>query len=274
MSLIKEPGSANEWSAINRAFSKQAVHFDENDSANPILQAWRSKIYKHIEGFLKPGDRLLELNAGTGIDAFYFAEKGYAVHATDLSTGMVRQMEKKLVENPMPRFTYQQISVEHLDRLEQDRFEYVFSNFGGLNCVRDLSVVTQHLSDKLIPGAYLTWVVMPPVCPWEWLWILKGEWRDAFRRFQSDGAPARLEGELLQTYYHSHSDIRKALGSSFVAVKSEGLGVFSAPPSAMNFYKKYPGLYRQMNHADGILSRYFPFNHWGDHIIATFQKVK
>src|SRR6185295_3002251 len=122
MSLIKEPGSANEWSAINRAFSKQAVHFDENDSANPILQAWRSKIYKHIEGFLKPGDRLLELNAGTGIDAFYFAEKGYAVHATDLSTGMVRQMAKKLAENPMPRFTYQQISVEHLDRLEQDRF--------------------------------------------------------------------------------------------------------------------------------------------------------
>ena len=174
----------------------------------------------------------------------------------------------------MSHFTYQQISVEHLDRLEQDRFEYVFSNFGGLNCLRDLSVVTHHLSEKLIPGAYLTWVVMPPVCPWEWLWVFKGKFRDAFRRFQRGGAMAYLEGEQLQIHYHSHSDIRRALGSSFIPVKSEGLGLFSAPPSAMNFYKNFPGLYRLMSHGDGILSRYFPFNRWGDHIIATFQKVK
>src|SRR6266850_2881236 len=184
MSLSKDPVSASEWSPINRAFSRQAVHFDVDDSANPILQAWRRKIYSHVEGFLKPGDRILELNAGTGIDAFYFAKRGYAVHATDLSNGMVEQMNKKLNESPMPRLSSQQISFEHLDRLDQTHFDYVFSNFGGLNCIPELSVVTRHLSEKLVQGAYLTWVVMPLVCPWEWLWMFKAKFRDSFRRFQ------------------------------------------------------------------------------------------
>ena len=158
----KEPVATNDWSSVNLAFSKQAIHFDADDSANPVLQSWRKQIYGHVEGFLKPGDRILELNAGTGIDAFHFAGQGYSVLATDLSTGMVEEIERKLSKSLMPQLTWKQISFENLDQLGLVRFDYVFSNFGGLNCIRDLSLVTLHLSKILNAGAYLTWVVMPP----------------------------------------------------------------------------------------------------------------
>ena len=261
------------FSTVSLAFSKQAVHFDADDLANPILQAWRTQIYRHIETFLKPGHRILELNAGTGIDAIYLARKGYRVHATDLSAGMIQQLRKKIAIEPMPHLTCQQISFEKLNLLEEANFDYVFSNFGGLNCIQDLSLVTRYLSEKLNPAAYITWVVMPPVCPWEWLWFLKGKGKEAIRRFQRNGTTAHLEGETFQTYFHSHADIQNALGSSFIPVKSEGLGVLSAPPSATNFYKNFQGLYNILSKADKALSGHFPFNRWGDHIIATFQKI-
>ena len=274
MQHIKDPELINELSAVNAAFSKQALHFDEDDLANPILQAWRKQIYRHVEGFLKPGDRILELNAGTGIDAFYFARKGYCVHATDLSTGMVNQIKNKIAEEPLPSFSYQQVSFEHLDRVDQPHFDYVFSNFGGLNCTQDLSRVTRHLENLLNPGAYLTWVVMPPFCPWELLWLFKGKWKEATRRFYAGGTLAQLEGDYFQSYYHSLSDIQKALGNSFNFIKSEGLGIFSAPPSAIGFYKKYRNLNRSLQKAEEYFNNSFPFNRWGDHIITTFQKTK
>ena len=271
MSLTKDHVSVNEWSSVNLAFSKQAAHFDKDDMANPILQSWRKQIYDHVHTFLKPGNYLLELNAGTGIDAFYFAEQGYSILATDLSTGMVKEMERKISQNPIPHLSCQQISFEHLDQLGPIHFDYVFSNFGGLNCIRDLMLVTRHLSKILNPGAYLTWVVMPPFCPWELLWLIKGKWREALRRFKSGGAQARLEGEYFHIYYHSLSDVRKSLGDSFKLVRSEGLGIFSAPPAATDFYKNYPRLYRTLQKVDGYLKPHFPFNRWGDHIIVTFQ---
>ena len=262
----------NEGSSVNLAFSKQAMHFDADDLANPILQAWRKQVYAHIERFLKPGDRLLELNAGTGIDAFYFAKMGHPVHATDISTGMVRQMEKKMAEYPIPHLSCQQISFEHLDQIAQHDFDYVYSNFGGLNCIKDLSLVTTHLSKILKPGAYVTLVIMPPFCPWELLRILKGKPDEAFRRFRHNGTMAHLEGEYFKTYYHSLSDIRKALEHLFTFVKSEGLGVFSAPPAAIQFHNKYPRLNRVLRKIDLTFKDHFPFNRWGDHMIVTFKK--
>src|SRR5258706_944757 len=158
---------ATDVEAVKRAFNKQAVHFDTDDLANPILQEWRKRIYAHVQAFLRPGSFLLELNAGTGIDALYFAGQGHRVHATDLSEGMVREMNKKIFALRISGISCQQVSFQHLDEVIQGDFDCVFSNFGGLNCIGDLSLVTRHLSRKLKTGGHVTWVIMPPFCPWE-----------------------------------------------------------------------------------------------------------
>src|SRR4051794_16595615 len=62
---------------VQKAFSKQATHYDQDDSSNPILLDWRKKVYTHVNQFLKPGNRILELNAGTGIDALHFVNAGH-----------------------------------------------------------------------------------------------------------------------------------------------------------------------------------------------------
>ena len=68
----------------------------------------------------------------------------------------------------------------------------VFSNFGALNCVADLSSLAAAVSQHLIPGAPLLWVVMGRHAPWEWLWYLyRGELSKSFRRLNREGTAWR-----------------------------------------------------------------------------------
>jgi ubiquinone/menaquinone biosynthesis C-methylase UbiE len=168
---------------VNKAFSNQSIHYDDDDIANPILQAWRQQVYDHVNQFIKPSRYILELNSGTGIDALHFVNQGHRVHCVELSDGMVREINSKIHQHNLETtLSVQQLSYEKLDEVK-GKFDYVFSNFGGLNCSSDLKKVTKHLQPLLNPGATITWVVMPPICLWEISWMLKGNFKDAFRRF-------------------------------------------------------------------------------------------
>jgi ubiquinone/menaquinone biosynthesis C-methylase UbiE len=256
---------------VNAAFSKQSAHFDEDDLRNPILQAWRQRVYGHVDQFVKPNSKILELNAGTGIDAMRFAELGHEVHATDLSNGMIVKLKEKS-SAMADQITVQQLSFDRLDLVE-GKFDYVFSNFGGLNCIEDLKEVTKHLPRLLNPAGFVTWVIMPRIAPWEWVWMLKGNFSGAFRRFKKNGVMAHLEGEFFRTYYHSLREIEKSFGQQFQLVGCEGLGVFSPPPGAEQFIKKFAHISGFLNRIDRTMSKNSPFSGWGDHIIVTFRLI-
>ncbi|MFM9840622.1 MAG: methyltransferase domain-containing protein [Cyclobacteriaceae bacterium] len=258
--------------SVNRAFSKQSINYDADDKENRVLQDMRQQVYDHVSVFIKKESKILELNAGTGIDALYFVQKGHTVHATDLSDGMIAQIKNKIASHSLEnKFTCQQLSYDQLNQLKGNKFDYVFSNFGGLNCIDDLSKITTHLPDIMNQGGYVTWVIMPPICLWEFLWIFKGHGKQAFRRFLKNGVMAHLEGEYFKTYYFSLSQIKEAFGAKFKFIKSEGLCALSPPPSKSDFPLKHPILYRSLRKLDSVVKKSFPFNRWGDHIIVTFQ---
>ncbi|HEY3430180.1 MAG TPA: class I SAM-dependent methyltransferase [Cyclobacteriaceae bacterium] len=261
-----------DYEDVNRAFSKQATHYDEDDAGNVILTDWRQQVYEHVDRFLKPHSLILELNAGTGIDAAYFSRIGHRVHAIDIADGMIAELQKKVNQYPL-QLTCQKLSFEELNKLFIQPVDFIFSNFGGLNCTDDLKKVAKYIPSLLKPGGYLTWVIMPPVSPWEVLWFFKGHGSKAFRRFNKKGNRAHLEGEYFQTYYHSATDIKKALGPSFKLIACEGLGIFSPPPASLRFAMQYPRLYRVMRNTEKRIQKLFPFNRCADHIILTFQKV-
>jgi len=261
-----------DFNSVNKAFSKQSVHYDKDDETNFILQWMRKIVRNHVENYLKPEDKILELNAGTGLDALYFSSLGFPVHATDLSDGMIREIDDKINKHQLNGIlSCQQCSYTELDKIKNKKFNYVFSNFGGLNCIPDLKAVIQHLPDLLIPGAYVTFVIMPPVCPWELSFVLKGNLRQAFRRFSKKGSLAHLEGEYFQTYYFTPSQVVKDFGKDFKKISLQGLASISPPPHNINFQIKFPRLYSRFAKADEKLSFVFPFNSWADHFILTMR---
>jgi ubiquinone/menaquinone biosynthesis C-methylase UbiE len=261
-----------QGNSVNRAFSKQSLAYDSDDKINQVLQDMRQQVYRHVSSFMKASCEVLELNSGTGIDALHFVQEGHRVHATDLSDGMIAQIQKKILHHGLQdHLTCQQLSYDQLQRLTGKKFDYIFSNFGGLNCIDDLSKVTMNLPAILNPGSYITWVIMPPICLWELFWVFKGHGRKAFRRLHKNGVMAHLEGEYFKTYYHSLPKIKEAFGCQFKFIKSEGLCALSPPPASRDFPLNHPQLYHSLRKIDSLVRMNFPFNRWADHIIVTFQ---
>ncbi len=259
---------------VKEAFNRQSEIFDEYEKQNEILKRMRLIVRKHLLIHLRTGDRILELNSGTGLDAVFLAKNGFYVQAIDISEGMLSKLEAKVNSFHLQnKISHRLLSFTELDKLNIKPFDYIFSNFGGLNCVDDLSKVTKHFSALLKPKGKITLVIMPPISLWELLSSLKMNFRFAFRRFNRNGTFANVEGIKFKTYYHSLKKLKHTLGKNYKLIEVLGLSAISPPPYANKFSIDHPSMYNYLNFLEDILSRKFPFNRCADHYIATFQFI-
>jgi ubiquinone/menaquinone biosynthesis C-methylase UbiE len=223
---------------VNEAFSKQSNIFDEYEETNDILKWMRSITHKHIEKYLRKNEKILDINAGTGLDAIYLARQGFRVHCIDIAEGMIDKKNKKVRKKQLEDLiSYQVLSFTDLDKLNDKLFDYIISNFGGLNCVQNLQDVFTHFGKILKPGGKVTLAIMPHICLWELGLIFRGIFETAFRRLNKNGTEANVEGINFTTYYHSVSKTIKALGSSFRVLEIQGLASVSPLPYMINFPK-------------------------------------
>ncbi|CAG0932876.1 hypothetical protein TFLX_02815 [Thermoflexales bacterium] len=265
----------DHFDRVAAAFSRKAAEYDAFGDDHLNLARLRRKVYDHVRRFARPADRILELNAGTGLDAAFFARQGYNVHAIDIAPGMLDHLAAKIEQQHLrDRLTYQALSFTELDQVAGGPFNYLFSNFGGLNCIPDLSLVTQHLPKVLAPGGKLTWVIMPPLCPWEMALLLKGKYHLATRRLRRGGVLAHVAGVRFMTYYFTPRQVMNALGPDFRLLGLEGLAVFTPPADRVDFPRRFPRLYRALVKIDDALASHAPFNHWGDFFILTAQDTR
>jgi cyclopropane fatty-acyl-phospholipid synthase-like methyltransferase len=243
----------------------------------------RNQIHNHCMRHFKPGNHILELNCGTGIDAIFFAEQGMNVHATDISDGMLNELREKISsKNLGEKITTQQCSFTELEKIgirksagthiPASLFDCIFSDFGGLNCVKEIDKVFAQFKNLLKPGGIVTLVIMPSVCPWELLLAFKGNFKTAFRRLKKNGAPSHLEGETFMSYYFTPSQIIKAFGSEYQKIELQGLASFVPPPYLENFPKKYPSFFSRLTKLDEKFCHTFPFDRWADHYILTMVR--
>ena len=254
---------------VAAAFSRKATVYDQFGEDHANLSRMRGKVYEQVMRWTPQDSHILELNGGTGLDAVALIERGYRVHATDIAPGMVAEMERKReVLGLDGRFSSQRCSFTELDKVEGVPFDAVFSNFGGLNCVEDLTAVTRHLPHVLKPGGTLTWVIMPPICPWE-LALLPKDWRVATRRLRPGGIMANVEGIAFQTYYFTPGQVQKALGAAWRTVELSGLSVVTPTADNDRFARRQPRLFGWLAWLDDRISTWPPFNRMGDFFILT-----
>jgi ubiquinone/menaquinone biosynthesis C-methylase UbiE len=259
---------------VSDAFSRQSIVFDEIDKASSSIVWMRERVRKEVLSYIQPGSRMLELNCGTGIDSIYFAQQGYDVMATDNADGMLAQLNEKITNLGIGNNIFsKKCSFNHLETLDEGKFDYVFSNFGGLNCTDKLYEVISGIDKVLKPGGYFTLVIMPKVCPWEMLTVLKGYFRTAFRRFKKNGTKAHLEGLNFYCYYYSPQYVIKHAGKGYVTESIKGLCVTVPPPFIENFFEKHPRSFRLLEKIENKIWDKTPFNRWADHYIITMKKI-
>lgn len=257
------------------AFTRQSALFDDLYLPDTIVQYKRERVRMHVIRYLPPQGSILELNAGTGEDAIYFARKGHRVHATDISSGMQQVLAGKVKEARLEnRISYEPCSFTELERLRQKGpFDLVFSNLAGLNCTPDLDKVLAAIEHLLKPGAILTLVLLPKFCLWESLLVFKGYFKTAFRRFSgSSGAPAQVEGIRFRCWYYNPSYITRRLDTAFSLLSIEGLCAFVPPSYIRHFPEKHPRLYRFLQRKEDRLKSRWPWRSVGDYYIISMRK--
>jgi ubiquinone/menaquinone biosynthesis C-methylase UbiE len=271
-------GQLNETEAA-RAFSKQAADFDAYDAGNTIIQYKRKRVRAHVLRYMGPasaGRSILELNAGTGTDAAYFAAQGYHVHATDIAEGMQEKLREKMqLLGLRDKVTTELCSFTALDTLRQrGPYDLIFSNFAGLNCTGDLDKVLRSFDPLVKPGGQVTLVILPKFSLWEMLLLFRGKFKTAFRRLLSgaNGTKSHVEGYYFRCWYYSPSYVIRHLKASFDLLGLEGLCTIVPPSYIEHFAEKHPRAYRILRNREDKWKDRWPWRMIGDYYIISFRK--
>jgi ubiquinone/menaquinone biosynthesis C-methylase UbiE len=260
---------------VTEAFTKQSEVFDSLYADDAIIQYKRQRVRKHILQYANENDLMLELNCGTGEDAMFFAGKGYKVYATDISPGMLDKLKLKVEKAGFEnRIRIEQCSFTELQLLQgKQTFDYIYSNFGGLNCTAELKKVLHSFDTLLKPGGVITLVVISKFCLWETLLLFKGKFETAFRRFFADqGRQAHVEGDFFKCWYYSSSFIKRELQDNYEFLSLEGLCTIIPPSYIENFAGKHPHLFHYLKKQEDKLKKKWPWNRMGDYFIISFRR--
>lgn len=272
---MNDPADYTQERAVASAFNKQSSFFDAIYSSNSIIRYKRERVRNHVQQFLKANSSILELNAGTGEDAVFFAQQGHRIHATDMAAGMQEMLVEKAKKNGLAdQITHELCSFAALENLQQKvEYDMIFSNFAGLNCTPELKKVLDSFSPLLKAGGIVTMVLLPKFCLWETLMVFKGKFKTAFRRFFSKrGRVSHMEGEYFRCWYYNPSYIIRHLKNSFDLLDLEGLCTIVPPSYIENFAEKYPRTFGFLKRQEDRLKDKWPWKFVGDYYIISLKK--
>ena len=227
---------------MQQAFDTIAKGYDASFTHSIIGKAQRQIVWDYLEKTFLDNKKLniLELNCGTGEDALWFAKQGHKVLATDLSEGMLDIVRQKIDEQDLPSHiqTLKLDITKIREKNFSERFDLIFSNFGGMNCISpaEMLQIPDALSSLLNTNGRLIMVIMPRYCLWETSYFLiKLKFKKAFRRYNDAGTIAKLNGIEFRTFYYTPNQMKKIFGKYFDVINIKPVGFF-IPPSYLEKY--------------------------------------
>ena len=261
---------ATATATVAAAFSRKAVAYDARNVDHPVDGWARAVVRATIRRHLAPGGSILEINAGTGLDASALAASGYRVHATDIAPGMLERAANRAAAGPT--FTIEERSYLDLPGVRGAPYDLVLSNFGGLNCTDRLDVVARGIAEVLRPGGLAVLVFMPPVSPWEHVQVLRGHVRTATRRWHREGVLANIAGTGVRTWYPSARTVVSAFGPRFRRVELRALCLFAPSMMLEGFPRRHRTITRLGMWLDDRLAGRWPFRLAGDFSILVLER--
>lgn len=262
----------NTVTMASQDFDIHAKNYDTLFTNSSIGRAQRKRVYLFLSEMLasKSSLSVLELNCGTGEDAAYLSKKGHRVLATDISEEMIAQSKKKHPKINFKTLDIRSITSETFD----DRFDIIFSNFGGFNCLsrEELAAFLRVSKHLLNPKGKIILVIMPKNTAWERMYFLaKGSFKKAFRRKSTSAVQANVEGVHVPTWYYNPKDIVTLATDTLDLLTIKPIGI-TIPPSYLE-----PFFLKRQKMLDGLakMESWFRSPFWAkyaDHYFIAFQK--
>lgn len=259
-------------------FDAAAADYDQHFTERRLARWLRQMVWAQLEALIAPGQRILELNGGTGEDATWLAQRGCRVLLTDGAAEMQRLAAQKIAARDL----VDRVEVAPLDLNDLNAataapfggpFDGVLSNFGGVNCVADRPALAQWLAERTGRGAWLALVPMGPYCPWEIGWhLLHGQPRQAFRRRRKGALAHAGAGQYLPIWYPSPRQLRRDFAPYFAHPRTLGIGTLLPPSYLDHWVERWPSFFERMRRIDAHGGGRWPFRSLNDHYLMILER--
>jgi SAM-dependent methyltransferase len=265
---------SNTLQSAQAYWNVAADTYEQKFTGTIVGQTRRHAVWRDLERIFHPGDQVLELNCGTGIDAVFLAGKGVRILACDIAPRMIElARERAEAAEVTVRTDFRVLATEDISTLrEQGPFDGAFSNFSGLNCVEDLSQVAEDLGDLLNPGAPFLMCMMGRFVPWEIAWFLAhGRPKRALMRIREERTCYPGPGNL-RVQRPSVAQITEQMGAEFRLRAWKGIGI-TVPPSYMEHWaSRFPNLTRRLAEVDRRIGSLPLFRSMADCVLLEFER--
>lgn len=256
-------------------FDDMAVSYDADFTDSPIGKIQREQVWKYLQPKLNgtSGLDILEINCGTGADAVKFAQMGHYVLATDVSEEMLKLASRKN-NFPATVLSFKKMDIRNINEINGLKFDLVFSNFGGLNCLSEaeLKALFDNLIPKMKPGSHFIAVVMPRYALFENFYFLFSlRFGKLFRRMKKSGDILKTKNHDLQVYYYNPSFFQMAMKARWEMAGKRPVG-FAVPPSYLGkSVKRFPFILNFLKKADIFLSKMVVLSAFSDHYLIDLK---
>ncbi|MEZ4722598.1 MAG: methyltransferase domain-containing protein [Flavobacteriales bacterium] len=256
-------------------FDAVAATYDEEFTNSIIGRLQRARVWKFLKQDLRGEKklRILEINCGTGIDAAWLVSQGHHVLATDVSEGMISKAKEL---HGSTAVCFEVCAIENIEsKYGNDRFDVVFSNFGGLNCLSPEAL--KRLNDQVFallePNGRFIAVFLAKKPLMELLYFrLKGMKSQASRRQIGFAEVSISNGVSVPTWYYNAKEI-KSFFKLFRVNKIRPVGLFVPPSYLARWVDKHSLLVRLLFGMELVFGGGSSFGDFGDHIYLSFSKA-
>ncbi|MEZ4854607.1 class I SAM-dependent methyltransferase, partial [Flavobacterium sp.] len=185
-----------------------------------------------------------------------------------------------MIEQAKSKDKYENLTFLQFDCLEihqtfgQNEFNFLFSNFGGLNCLskEELLSFFENIGIILEQNSKLGLIIMPKNTLWEQFYFsLKGKFSEAFRR-KKESVRATVATESIVTFYYNPKDIVTLAKRTFKCIEYKPIGFFIPPSYLEPFVKKHPLVFKILNKLDNWIKNWSFLSKYADHYIIVLEK--
>lgn len=260
------------------AFDQHASDYDSVFTHSETGKRQRRRVHRYLSRYIDPSvlPQVLELNCGTGEDAVWLAARGHQVTATDLSAQMLEKARKK-AETAGLVIRFEKAAFEEISgKFETGSFDFIFSDFGGLNCTdrQGLEKLARDCHRLLKPGGRFIAVIMGDQCSWEKFYFrLKGDQKKMHRRKEKNGTETKIGDAVFTTWYYAPEEIRMIFSPGFRFIRNIPVG-WAIPPSYLE--PRFKNRKLLLGFLSAIESLFSPFSFTScraDHFLADFEKL-
>lgn len=249
------------------AFDQHAPSYD--CVAESVLgRELRSRVHQVLRRFTAPGDAVVDLGCGSGIDATWLAPQVASVVGFDASAEMVMLARRRAAVFP-------NVTIDRVDAASvtlDEPADVLLANFGVINCLGDLRTVRTLLRELVTPHGYVIAVTMTKWCPIELGVGVLSRNRSLLRRRTSRATPDPAYPDL-HIHYGSARDLGRALAPDFDIVHAESLGVALPPFEQRGWIERRPRLRGTLAIIDRRVASAGAKVGIGDHHIVVLQRL-